>query len=81
MGNKREKGGKTMKLSWKARKEIYAPDMKQSEIAEAISEDSFKVTREDLNRVMNGKAANTPRNNRIRVLLDRFFSEKEKGVR
>lgn len=69
-----------MRLSLKARKEIYAPDMTQQQIADAISDDSYKVNRKDLNLVMNGKAPNTPVNNRIRNRLEKFFIEKEKEV-
>ena len=67
-----------MNLSLKARKEIYAPDMKQQEIADAISDDTFTVRRRDPNLVMNGKAPNEPRFNVIRNRLEKFLIEKEK---
>lgn len=69
-----------MRLSLKARKEIYVPHMTQQEIADAISDDAYKVSRKDLNLVMNGKAPNTPANTRIRNRLEKFFIEKEKEV-
>lgn len=69
-----------MRLSWKARKEIYAPKMTQQEIADAISDYKQKVSRRDLNLVMNGTAPAEPRYNVIRNRLEKFFIEKEKEV-
>ena len=69
-----------MKLSWKVRKEMFVPHMTQEEIAAAISDETVRVTRADLNLVMNGKDNTGPRFNRIRVRLDRFLTEKEKEV-
>jgi hypothetical protein len=69
-----------MKLSLKARKELYAPNMTQQEIADAISDDTYKVARCELNLVMNGKASNSPKFNMIRNRLEKFLIEKEKEV-
>ena len=69
-----------MKLSLKARKEIYAPNMTQQEIADAISNGEFVVTRSELCKVMNGRARSSPRNNMIRNRLEKFLIEKEKEV-
>ncbi len=69
-----------VKLSFKARKEIYAPSMTQQQIADAISDETYRVDRSELNKVMNGKAPNTPSTNRIRIRLEKFFIEKEKEV-
>lgn len=68
-----------MKLSLKARKEILVPDMTQQEIADAISDDNYRVARSELNLVMNGKAASSPKNNMIRNRLEKFFADKERG--
>ncbi len=69
-----------MKLNLKARKETYAPNMTQQEIADAISDDKQKISRRDLNLVLNGTAPAEPRFNIIRNRLEKFFIEKEKEV-
>lgn len=70
-----------MKLSLKARKEIFAPNMTQQQIADAISDELCKVARCELNLVINEKAPHTPYFNRIRNRLEKFLIEKEKEAR
>lgn len=69
-----------MKLSLKARKEIYCPELSQSELAQLLSDDSLKIHRTDLCKVLNGTAPNTLTHNRIRARLEKFLTDKERQM-
>lgn len=67
-----------MKLSLKARIEVYAPEMTQAQIAEELSDERFTITRTDLNLVINEKHVRSERCNIIRNRLEKFLIDREK---
>jgi hypothetical protein len=69
-----------MKLSLKARKEIYCPELSQTELARILSDNSLKIHRTDLSKVFNGTAPNTLTHHRIRARLEQFLTDKEKEM-